>query len=70
MENNVNFNADLTVSYLAQLVDLESRQEFDKFYSSVEDYLVFLVKKSNDLELLNKVNKIFAFRKKCMSIQL
>ncbi len=70
MEVNVNFRNDLEVEYLALLANIENVKEFERFYPSIENYLVSLVENSSDTTLLGKVNEILAFRKKCLGKQL
>lgn len=66
----MNFRNDLKVEYLFQLAQLGNTSEFERFYPSTENYLVSLVKESEDSKLLNKVNEILAFRKKNLGKQL
>lgn len=66
MENNVNFDKDLKVFYLSSLAEKDYQEEFMKFYHSVEGYLDELVKKSSDLEVLNRVKNIIAYRTKLL----
>ncbi len=70
MENNVNFRQDLTIAYLSKLVALGNREEFDKFYQSVESYLSEVIKNSRDLELLNKVKDIVSFKTKTIGMNI
>ncbi len=70
METNVNFRNDLILEYLVQLAKAEKTSEFEKFYSSLEGYMVSLVDVTKDAALLSKINEILAFRKKCMGKQL
>lgn len=70
MENNVNFRNDLIISYLSQLVSLDNREEFDKYYQSVETYLQEVVNNSRDLELLNKVKNIISFKTKSIGMNI
>jgi len=66
LENNVNFDKDLKVSYLSSLADGDYRDEFLRFYYSVESYLEELVKKSTDIEVLSRVQNIISYRTKIM----
>ena len=66
MENNVNFNRDLRVFYLSSLAEKDYREEFMKFYHSVEDYLEELISRSTNLEVLNRVRNIIAYRTKVL----
>ncbi|MGN1372024.1 MAG: hypothetical protein ACI4XM_07125 [Candidatus Coprovivens sp.] len=70
MESNVNFRKDLIVSYLSQLVRLGNREEFDKYYQSVESYLQEVVNNSKDLGLLKKVRDIITFKTKSIDMNL
>ncbi len=70
METNVNFRNDLKVGYLFQLARLGNVTEFEKFYPSTENYLVQVVGESKDIDMLNKINEILAFRKKSLGKQL
>lgn len=66
MENNVNFDKDLKVFYLSSLAEKDYEDAFLKFYHSVENYLEELVAKSDDLEVLNRVKGIIAYRTKLL----
>ena len=66
MENNINFDKDLRVFYLSSLAEKDYHEEFMKFYHSVESYLDELVKKSSNLEVLNRVKNIIAYRTKLL----
>lgn len=70
MENNVNFNKDLKVYYLSSLAEKDYREEFMKFYHSVESYLEELISRSNDLEVLNRVRNIISYRTKILEKNL
>lgn len=70
MEVNVNFRKDLIVSYLSKLASVGNREEFDKFYQSIESYLQEVVNNSKDLELLNKVKDIISFRTKTIGMNI
>lgn len=70
MENNFNFREDLIISYLSQLVSLGNREEFDKFYPSVEGYLQEALNKSEDLEFLNKIRDIISFKSKSVEMKI
>lgn len=70
MENNVNFRKDLIITYLSQLATLGNREEFDKFYPSVEDYLQEAMSKSKDLESLSKIHNILAFKTKSIEMKI
>lgn len=69
MENNVFFREDLIVGYLSELVSMGNKEEFDKFYPSVEGYLQELLNKSTDLETLKKIGDIVAFELKSVGSQ-
>lgn len=66
MENNVNFDKDLRVFYLSSLAEKDYPEQFMEFYHSVESYLDELVKKSSNLEVLNRVKNIIAYRTKLL----
>lgn len=70
MENNVNFRKDLIISYLSQLASLGNREEFDKYYQSVESYLQEVINNSRNLELLNKVKDIISFKTKSIGMNI
>ena len=70
MENNVNFRKDLILSYLSKLAILENRDEFDKFYPMVENYIQELAQSSKDLELLNKIKNIVSFKTKKLEMNI
>lgn len=70
MENNVNFDKDLRVFYLSSLVERDEKQEFMKFYHSVEGYLEELVASSTNLEVLNRVKNIISYRTKILEKNL
>lgn len=70
MENNVNFREDLIISYLSQLVSLDNRTEFDKFYPSVENYLQEALAKTKDLEVLTKIRDIISFKSKSVEMKI
>lgn len=70
LETNVNFRQDLLVSYLSQLASLGNREEFDKYYQSIEPYLQEVVNNSNDLELLSKVRDIISYKAKAIEINM
>ena len=70
LEINVNFRKDLIISYLSQLASLGNREEFDKYYQSVEGYLQEVVNNSSDLELLNKVKDIISFKTKTIEMNI
>lgn len=66
MENNVNFNKDLRVFYLSTLADKDCKDEFMKFYHSVESYLEELIHNSTNLEVLGRVKNIISYRTKIL----
>ena len=70
LENNVNFRKDLILSYLSELAILENRDEFDKFYPMVENYIQELAQSSKDLELLNKIKNIISFKTKKLEMNI
>ena len=70
LENNVNFNRDLRVFYLSSLAEKDYREEFMKFYHSVENYLEELISRSTNLEVLNRVRNIIAYRTKILEKNL
>lgn len=70
MENNVNFNNDLKVFYLSSLAEKDCREEFMKFYHSVESYLEELVSRSTDIEVLDRVRNIISYRTKILGKNL
>lgn len=70
MENNVNFREDLIIGYLSQLVSLGNREEFDKFYPSVENYLQEALAKAEDLEVLTKIRDIISFKSKSVEMKI
>lgn len=70
MENNVNFRKDLIINYLSQLASLDNREEFDKYYQSVETYLQEVINNSRNLELLNKVKDIISFKTKSIGMNI
>jgi hypothetical protein len=70
LENNVNFREDLIISYLSQLVSLDNRTEFDKFYPSVENYLQEALAKTKDLEVLTKIRDIISFKSKSVEMKI
>ncbi len=70
MENNVNFRKDLILSYLSELAILENRDEFDKFYPMVENYIQELAQSSKDLDLLNKIKNIISFKTKKLEMNI
>ena len=70
MENNVNFRKDLILYYLNELVTLDNRDEFDKFYPMVESYIQELAQSSKDLDLLNKIKNIISFKTKKLEMNI
>lgn len=70
LENNVNFRKDLILSYLSELAILENRDEFDKFYPMVENYIQELAQSSKDLDLLNKIKNIISFKTKKLEMNI
>lgn len=70
MENNVNFNKDLSVFYLSSLAERDEKQEFMRFYHSVESYLEELVNTCKNLEVLNRVKNIISYRTKILEKNL
>ena len=70
MENNVNFNRDLRIFYLSSLAERDEKQEFMKFYRSVEGYLEDLISNSTNLEILNRVKNIISYRTKILEKNL
>ena len=66
LENNVNFNRDLRVFYLSSLAERDEKQEFMRFYHSVESYLEELISNSTDLDVLNRVKNIISYRTKIL----
>ena len=70
MENNFNFRKDLIISYLSQLATFGNREEFDKYYQSVETYLQEVINNSRNLELLNKVKDIISFKTKSIGMNI
>ena len=69
MENNINFREDLIIGYLSQLVSIGNREEFDRFYPSVEGYLQEALVKSEDLEVLTKIRDIISFESKSIDMK-
>ena len=70
LENNVNFNKDLSVFYLSSLAERDEKQEFMRFYHSVESYLEELISNSTDLDVLNRVKNIISYRTKILEKNL
>jgi hypothetical protein len=70
LENNVNFNRDLRIFYLSSLAERDEKQEFMKFYHSVEGYLEDLISNSTNLEILNRVKNIISYRTKILEKNL
>ena len=66
MENNVNFNKDLRFFYLSSLADRNEREEFMRFYHTIESYLEELVHTSNDIQVLSRVQNIISYRTKAL----
>ncbi len=66
MENNVNFDKDLKVAYLSNLADKDCREEFMRFYPSIEGYLEELVNGNSNLETLDRVRNIISYRTKIL----
>lgn len=70
MENNVNLNNDLKVFYLSELADKDCKEEFMKFYHSIESYLEELVSRSTDIKILDRVKNIISYRTKILGKNL
>lgn len=70
MDNNVNFRNDLIVSYLDKLATLGNRDEFEKYYQSVEEYIEKIVSSCRDVELLNKIKNIITFKTKVIGMNI
>ena len=70
LENNVNLNNDLKVFYLSELADKDCKEEFMKFYHSIESYLEELVSRSTDIEVLDRVRNIISYRTKILGKNL
>lgn len=70
LENNVNFDKDLKLFYLSSLAEKDEKQEFLKFYHSIEGYLEKIISTSTNLELLNRVKNIISYRTKILEKNL
>lgn len=70
LENNVNFDKDLKLFYLSSLAEKDEKQEFMKFYHSIESYLEKIISTSTSLEVLNSVKNIISYRTKILEKNL
>lgn len=70
MENNVNFDKDLKVFYLSDLADKDCKEEFMRFYPSIESYLEELISSNSNLETLDRVRNIISYRTKILGKSL
>lgn len=70
LENNVNFDKDLKLFYLCSLAEKDEKQEFMKFYHSIESYLEKIISTSTSLEVLNSVKNIISYRTKILEKNL
>lgn len=70
MKVDVNFREKLLLGYLNSLASFDYMGEFMKFYPMMETALVEMAKSSKEVNTLEKVNTIFAYRKKSIEKQL
>lgn len=70
MKVEVKFREKLLLNYLNSLASYDYMGEFMKFYPTMETSLVEMVKSSKEVIVLEKVNNIFAYRKKSIEKQL
>lgn len=66
MKTNESFREDLLLNYLGLLISGDNKEEFLKYYPSVEPYMANLANNSVDTSVLSKVGKIISFRQKCL----
>lgn len=64
------FREDLLINYLGLLISSDNKEEFMKYYPSIEPYMLSAVSNSVDTSLLNKVGEIISFRQKCLEIEV
>lgn len=64
MKVDVNFREKLLLGYLNSLAIFDYMGEFMRFYPMMETSLVEMAKSSKEVSTLEKVNNIFAYRKK------
>jgi hypothetical protein len=70
LENNVNFRNDLIISYLIKLVSLDNREEFEKYYQSVEHYIESMVSNCKDIDILNNIRDIITYKTKVIEMNI
>lgn len=70
MENDLNFRNKLMIFHLTQLISLDKREEFDRFYQSVESYLKDIIDNSRNLELLTQVKEIISYKTKTIGMNI
>lgn len=63
MKNNNNFRDNLLIDYLDLLVKSNNRDEFVRVYESIATKMRDLIKSSEDIQILNKINGILAYQK-------
>ncbi len=70
MKTNEHFREDLLLNYLGFLINSDNKEEFMKYYPSIEPYMVGLASNSVNTSVLSKVGEIIAFRQKCVEIEV
>lgn len=70
MKNNENFRDNLMVGYLDLLAKYGNKEEFISYYQPFEGKLRGLIGSSNDIEELEKINGVLAYRKKTVELEV
>lgn len=63
MENSVDFNRDLNISYLSLLAKYGRKEDFNRSYSLMEESLLSVIDRTTDTDLLNKMKTIIDYKK-------
>ncbi len=62
MEDNINFSKYLNIFYLDSLVKQDCKEEFMRFYQSVEWYLEEIARETSRVDVLTQIQNIIAYR--------
>lgn len=68
MKNNDTYREDLLISYLDMLAKQDNKDEFLKFYSSIESQIRNIISSSQDINLLSRINSVLAYRKNSVEL--
>lgn len=68
LKNNDTYREDLLISYLDMLAKQDNKDEFLKFYSSIESQIRNIISSSQDINLLSRINSVLAYRKNSVEL--